>query len=97
MRVNFCRTYTQPPRFTAVPVNLSSTPRAHLTETSHLLTPENALKLRQSWERYWDQSKAIRVEKTPGNLLKTRFLQAVFPHSYFIVIRRHPGPVSMAN
>jgi hypothetical protein len=72
-------------------------PRAHLTETSRLLTPENALKLRQSWERYWDQSKAIRVEKTPGNLLKTRFLQAVFPHSYFIVIRRHPGPVSMAN
>ena len=72
-------------------------PRAHLTETSHLLTPENALKLRQSWERYWDRSKAIRVEKTPGNLLKTRFLQAVFPDSYFIVIRRHPVAVSMAN
>src|SRR6266480_1876327 len=72
-------------------------PRAHLTETSSLLTPENALKLRQSWERYWDQSKAIRVEKTPGNLLETRFLQAVFPDSYFIVIRRHPVAVSMAN
>ena len=72
-------------------------PRAHLTETSPLLTPENALKLRQSWERYWDQSKAIRVEKTPANLLKTRFLQAMFPNSYFIVIRRHPVPVSMAN
>src|SRR5438045_8495534 len=72
-------------------------PRAHLTENSPLLTPENALKLRQSWERYWDQTKAIRVEKTPGNLLKTRFLQAVFPRSYFIVIRRHPVPVSMAN
>jgi hypothetical protein len=36
-------------------------PRAHLTETSPLLTPENALKLRQSWERYWDASKTIRV------------------------------------
>ncbi len=72
-------------------------PRAHLTETSSLLTPENALKLRQSWERYWDQSKTIRVEKTPGNLLKTRFLQAVFPNGYFIVIKRHPLPVSMAN
>ncbi|HWX15000.1 MAG TPA: sulfotransferase [Chthoniobacterales bacterium] len=72
-------------------------PRAHLTETSPLLTPENALKLRQSWERYWDASKAIRVEKTPGNLLKTRFLQAVFPNSYFVVIRRHPVAVSMAN
>jgi hypothetical protein len=72
-------------------------PRAHLTEISPLLTPGNALKLRQSWERYWDQSKVIRVEKTPGNLLKTRFLQAVFPDSYFIVIRRHPLAVSMAN
>src|SRR5438477_9739492 len=72
-------------------------PRAHLTETSSLLTPENALKLRQSWERYWDQSKTIRVEKTPGNLLKTRFLQAMFPNAYFVVIKRHPLPVSMAN
>jgi len=72
-------------------------PRAHLTETSRLLTPENTLKLRQSWERHWDQSKPIRVEKTPGNLLKTRFLQAAFPNSYFVVVRRHPVPVSMAN
>src|SRR5258708_1869738 len=72
-------------------------PRAHLTETSPLLTPDNAPNLRTSWGQYWDQSKAIRVEKTPGNLLKTRFLQAMFPNSYFIVIRRHPVPVSMAN
>jgi len=72
-------------------------PRAHLTETSLLLTPENALKLRQSWERHWDVSKGIRVEKTPANLLKTRFLQAVFPDSYFIVIKRHPVPVSISN
>jgi hypothetical protein len=72
-------------------------PRAHLTETSGLLTPENALKLRRSWEPYWDTSKTIRVEKTPSNLLMTRFLQAVFPNSYFIVIRRHPVPVTMAS
>ncbi len=72
-------------------------PRAHLTETSPLLTRENAVKLRQSWERYWDQSKAIRVEKTPVNLLMTRFLQAAFPKTYFVVIRRHPVPVSIAT
>jgi hypothetical protein len=72
-------------------------PRAHLTENSPLFTPENALKLRQNWERYWEQAKSIRVEKTPGHLLKTRFLQAVFPNSYFIVVRRHPIPVSLAN
>jgi hypothetical protein len=62
-----------------------------------LLTPENAVRLRQSWERHWDQSKAIRVEKTTRNLLKTRFLQAVFRNSYFIVIRRHPVAVSLAT
>jgi Sulfotransferase family len=72
-------------------------PRAHLTETSPLLTPENTVKLKQSWERYWDATKNIRVEKTPGNLLKARFLQAAFRGAHFVVIRRHPVAVSMAN
>ena len=71
--------------------------RAHLTETSVLFTPANAARLRTSWHAYWDNSKTIFVEKTPGNLLKTRFLQAVFPDSYFIVIRRHPVAVSMTK
>ena len=70
-------------------------PRAHRTETSALLTRENVAKLRASWHAYWDNRKTIFVEKTPANLLMTRFLQAVFPNSYFIVIRRHPLPVSM--
>jgi sulfotransferase family protein len=72
-------------------------PRAHLTETSALLTPENVARLRASWHLYWDKSKMICVEKTPANLLMTRFLQAAFPNSYFIVIRRHPVPVSMST
>jgi hypothetical protein len=72
-------------------------PRAHLTETSALLTPENIAKLRGSWHSHWAQDKTICLEKTPGNLIMTRFLQAVFPGAYFIVIRRHPVPVSMAT
>jgi hypothetical protein len=71
-------------------------PRAHLTEASPLLTAENALKLLRSWERYWEQGKDIRVEKTPANLLMTRFLQAAFPNTSFVVIRRHPVPMSIA-
>jgi hypothetical protein len=71
-------------------------PRAHLTEMSHLLTTENIAKLRTSWHAYWDNKKSIFVEKTPANLVMTRFLQAAFPNSHFIVIRRHPVPVSMA-
>ncbi len=72
-------------------------PRTHLTEASSLLTPGNVAKLLSSWHLYWDKSKTIFVEKTPGNLLMTRFLQAAFPDSYFVVIRRHPVPVGLAT
>jgi Sulfotransferase family len=72
-------------------------PRAHLTEKSRLLTPENVASLRNAWHEYWDPSKTICLEKTPGNLIMTRFLQTAFPNAYFIVIRRHPVPVSMAT
>jgi hypothetical protein len=72
-------------------------PEAHLTEHSTLLTPANATRLRQSWEIHWGRDETIRVEKTPGNLLKTRFLQCAFPNAYFVVIKRHPVPVSLAT
>jgi hypothetical protein len=71
-------------------------PRAHLTEHSPLLTPGNIAKLRASWHPYWDNHKTIFVEKTPANLLMTRFLQTAFPNSYFVVIKRHPIAVAMA-
>ena len=35
------------------------------------------------------------LEKSPPNLLKTRFLQELFPSSSFVVIVRHPIPVSI--
>ena len=57
--------------------------RAHRTENSDLLTATNVAKLKASWEKYWEADKAICVEKTPENLLMTRFLQAAFPDSYF--------------
>ena len=71
-------------------------PRTHLTEHSDLLTTENVTKLRAGWHAHWDNSRSIFVEKTPANILMTRFLQAAFPNSYFIVITRHPIPVSIA-
>jgi hypothetical protein len=71
--------------------------RAHLMETSDLLTPENIARLRKSWHSHWDPRKTICVEKTPANLIMTRFLQAAFPNSCFIVVKRHPVAVSIAT
>src|SRR6266496_450703 len=71
--------------------------RAHRTENSNLLTPANIAKLKAAWGKYWEADKGVRVEKTPENLLMTRFLQAAFADSYFIIIRRHPVPVSFAG
>ena len=62
-----------------------------------LLTPDNIRMLHAAWHAYWDNSKSIFVEKTPENFLMTRFLQAAFPNSYFVVIKRHPVPVSIGG
>jgi len=72
-------------------------PRMHRTECSDLLAAEKVARLRATWHSYWDNTKSIFVEKTPENFLMTRFLQAAFPNSYFIVIRRHPVPTSIAG
>ena len=72
-------------------------PRIHRTETSELLTPENIRRLHACWHAYWDNTKTIFVEKTPENFLMARFLQVAFPNSYFVVIKRHPVPVSIAG
>ena len=72
-------------------------PQMHRTETSDLLAPEKVARLRATWHSFWDNSKSIFVEKTPENFLMTRFLQAAFPDSYFVVLRRHPVPVSIAG
>lgn len=71
--------------------------RSYRTESSPLLTAKNVARLKACWHAYWDKNKTICVEKTPANLLMTRFLQAAFPNSYFIVIRRHPVAVSLAT
>jgi hypothetical protein len=72
-------------------------PEAHLTEASALVTDANRRKLFSEWSRYWDLSKTYLLEKSPPNLIRTRFLQAMFPNSYFIIMFRHPLAVSYAT
>jgi hypothetical protein len=70
-------------------------PESHLTEDSPLVSQEGARKLFEEWSPHWDLSRPLLLEKSPPNLLKTRFLQALFPGSAFVVIVRHPIPVSI--
>jgi hypothetical protein len=72
-------------------------PEAHLTEASPLISEANRRKLFAEWSRYWDLSKKYLLEKSPPNLIRTRFLQAMLPNSYFIVMLRHPLAVSYAT
>jgi len=68
--------------------------RAHLTENDRSLIEACKLGLRNCWVPYWDLSKPVFIEKSPPNLIRSRFLQAVFPDAKFIFIVRHPLAVS---
>jgi hypothetical protein len=72
-------------------------PEMHLTESSPLVSERNAQTLFEEWSPYWDLSRRYLLEKSPPNLLKTRFLQALHPASSFVVVVRHPIPVSLAT
>ena len=69
---------------------------AFMDETHPLVTDKNRKKLRQEWQKYWSDA-PVRIEKSPPNIIRSRFLQAMFPQSRFIFITRHPIAVSMAT
>lgn len=71
--------------------------KAHLTESSPLATPANAQRLVDAWSPFWDLSRPVLVEKSPGNLIMGRFLQALFPGSALVVVVRHPVVVALAT
>ena len=72
-------------------------PASHMDETHPLATPENAGKLLSEWSQHWDMSKEFLLEKSPPNIVRLRFFQALYPESKFIVILRHPLAVSYAT
>lgn len=72
-------------------------PEAHLTESSPLVSEASREQLLADWSRHWDLEKPVLVEKSPPNLIHLRFLQALFPDAAFVVITRHPIPVSYAT
>ncbi len=72
-------------------------PAMHLTESSSLVSDASRRLLWEQWSRHWDVSRSHLVEKSPPNLIKSRFLQAMFPSSCFIFILRHPVAVAGAT
>jgi hypothetical protein len=72
-------------------------PRAHLTETSALLTAENIARLRSSRHANWEVDKSMCLERRLTTSIMTRFLQPAFPDCCFVVIRRHRVAISLAS
>lgn len=72
-------------------------PEAYMDETSPLVSAENAQQIFNAWSPYWDLSKDVLLEKSPPNLIRGRFLQALFPNAAFVVVLRHPLAVSFAT
>jgi hypothetical protein len=72
-------------------------PDAYLTEASPLVCAENRRRLWAAWSRFWDLDKPVLLEKSPPNLIRTRFLQALFPEARFIMVVRHPIAVAYAT
>ena len=70
---------------------------AHLTEDSALVSAANAQQLLDEWAPHWNLERPVLVEKSPPNLIRMRFLQALYPESTFIVVTRHPIAVSLAT
>lgn len=71
--------------------------RSYMDESHPLATAETADALFAQWSGYWDTSRRYLAEKSPPNIVRTRFLQKLFPNSKFIVILRHPLAVAYAT
>jgi hypothetical protein len=68
-----------------------------LDETSPLASAANAARLFREWSRHWNLHAPVLLEKSPPNLVRGRFLQALFPHSQFLMLLRHPIAVALAT
>lgn len=71
--------------------------RSHLTEKSPLVSPDSRDKLLREWGAYFDLDKKLLLEKSPPNLMRSRFLQALFPDACFVFMVRHPLAVALAT
>lgn len=72
-------------------------PESHLTEDSALATTDNATRMFDQWSKHWDLSRPVLVEKSPPNVVMTRFLQALYPEARQVIVVRHPVVVALST
>lgn len=84
-------------RFFGASGHFAFSPGAHLTEKSQLVSERNREKLLREWGAYYDLEKPLYLEKSPPNIIRSRFFQELFPDSKFVFILRHPAAVAMAT
>ena len=70
---------------------------AHLTENADMISQPNRDKLLREWGAYYDLEKPVWLEKSPPNLIRSRFLRQMLPNTTFVFIVRHPVAVSLAT
>lgn len=70
---------------------------AYMDESNALVCERSRDKLFTEWGMYLDYSKPIMLEKSPPNIIRSRFLRALFPSSKFIFMLRNPVVVAMAT
>lgn len=77
------------------PGRFALNPAARLTEDDAAVG--HAARLFDSWSGHWDTSRPVLLEKSPPNIVRTRYLQAVFPGAHFIIVVRHPAIVALST
>jgi len=77
---------------------INSPPKFHMTEKD--FNP-NQNRIFKEWNRYWNLSKSILVEKSPPNILKSRWLQSLydFTHkdAHFVFLMKHPISIMQSH
>lgn len=72
-------------------------PASRLGPDCAYATPENRARILDQWAAHWDLSKRWLIEKTPSNLIRARFLRALAPDSFIVIVMRHPVVAAMAT
>lgn len=70
---------------------------SYMNECHALATEQSAEEIMKQWGQHYDPKCPHFVEKSPPNIIRTRFLQKLFPNSRFIVILRHPIAIAYAT